>query len=708
MWSFSPQRRSNTYCLFFFAAWQLLSLASFAQREKIDSLKKVLPTLKDTARIDCLNEMFIHYLFKGDKDSSTYYSHIAFEESRRINYRHGIAEAYVHEAGMANHFHNDFSKMEQMASEAIRWFSLTPNKKDIEIAYWQLGRAQTNQSNYDEALSNLTSAYEWAQRSGFGIVKSMVFETMTDIYRDRGEYVKLLETQQRLAQMDRQAGDTGYYSFHELWVLGLTYRLLEEYTTALPFWRKLFLGTGDANFGWSWKQMEYAELLTLAGQPDSALYYYNNFDSAKADTKDLRYFLVSKGEYYLFLKQYKTALPYFLKGLVYHRQLNERRQFIRTFLDLAKTYAALQKNDSAILYARKGLAMALQTKVKPSIRDASEILYSVYDRLQQNDSAYHYYHNYITLKEAVLNDQTRGKLAAYNYEHKIGVLATEQQLQQQQLKQATLQKKFLLFGIAGILFFGFILLRNIFLKRKNEMHRRRLAENELQFQKLESERAKAEFQLKTSELELQALRAQMNPHFIFNSLNSINRFILQNNKRQASEYLTKFSRLVRLILQNSQAALIPLDSELEALQLYLELEALRFNHQFAYKINIEEDLDVSMLKVPPLLIQPYVENAIWHGLMHKEEKGHLLINISQNVDVLLCKITDDGIGRKRAAERRSKSAATHKSMGMQITANRIGMLHQEKHESFIRINDLVLPDGNAGGTEVILKIPVTQ
>ena len=122
------------------------------------------------------------------------------------------------------------------------------------------------------------------------------------------------------------------------------------------------------------------------------------------------------------------------------------------------------------------------------------------------------------------------------------------------------------------------------------------------------------------ELELKTIKSHINPHFIFNSLNSINLFILQNNKLQASEYLTKFSRLVRLILQNSQEAFIPLERELEALQLYLELESLRFDEKFEYKITVADNVDTTILKVPPLIIQPYAENAIWHGLMHKREK----------------------------------------------------------------------------------------
>jgi ligand-binding sensor domain-containing protein len=223
----------------------------------------------------------------------------------------------------------------------------------------------------------------------------------------------------------------------------------------------------------------------------------------------------------------------------------------------------------------------------------------------------------------------------------------------------------------------------------------------------EKERQLAEIKQKATELEMQALRAQMNPHFIFNSLNSINRFILQNNREQASEFLTKFSKLVRMILQNSQASSITLDSELESLGLYLNLEALRFNYHFDYKISVPKDMDISAIQVPPLILQPYVENAIWHGLMHKEEKGQLDINVSEEDDHVYFKVTDNGIGRKRASELSSKSATKHKSMGLKITAHRIAMMQNSNGlESPVKINDLVNPDGTAVGTEVIIKMPV--
>ncbi|MEP6597170.1 MAG: histidine kinase, partial [Ginsengibacter sp.] len=256
-----------------------------------------------------------------------------------------------------------------------------------------------------------------------------------------------------------------------------------------------------------------------------------------------------------------------------------------------------------------------------------------------------------------------------------------------------------LFRVPAIIFIGVIFYGLMRWRLKQKFR--------LQLERSEKERQMAELKQKGTELEMQALRAQMNPHFIFNSLNSINRFILQNNRAQASEYLTKFSKLVRLILQNSQASLITLDSELESLELYLNLEALRFNYHFDYKISVPKDMDISALQVPPLILQPYVENAIWHGLMHKEEKGKLDVEVSEEDDHLYFKIADNGIGREKATALASKSATKHKSMGLRITAHRIAIIQNlQTLKSPVTINDLVNADGSAAGTEVIIKMPV--
>ena len=197
----------------------------------------------------------------------------------------------------------------------------------------------------------------------------------------------------------------------------------------------------------------------------------------------------------------------------------------------------------------------------------------------------------------------------------------------------------------------------------------------------------------------------MNPHFIFNCLSSINRVILKNESKTASDYLTRFSRLRRMVLINSQKALISLEDELQMLGLYLDMERLRFKDSFDYNIIFKNVIDTGGILIPPLLLQPFCENAIWHGLMQKDGHGHLNVELSMQDNVLHCIIADNGIGREKAAELKSKSAEKEKSMGLKITAQRLALLNQEKHmETFYTIEDIVDENKNIAGTKVILKI----
>lgn len=215
-------------------------------------------------------------------------------------------------------------------------------------------------------------------------------------------------------------------------------------------------------------------------------------------------------------------------------------------------------------------------------------------------------------------------------------------------------------------------------------------------------------QQKMTEVEMQALRAQMNPHFIFNCLNSINRYIVKSDQTTASLYLTKFAKLMRLILDNSNSKNVLLTNELEALKLYIEMEALRFDKKFTYEIKVEDNLGADTIEVPPLIIQPYVENAIWHGLLHKEGDGHLSIRVSMaGSGMLQCVIEDNGIGRSKAKALKSKSATSRKSLGMQLTESRLGLLNKHAAtNASVEIVDLENGQQEAMGTKVILKIPV--
>ena len=222
------------------------------------------------------------------------------------------------------------------------------------------------------------------------------------------------------------------------------------------------------------------------------------------------------------------------------------------------------------------------------------------------------------------------------------------------------------------------------------------------------EKLKADFQRKLTEMEMSALRAQMNPHFIFNAMNSIDYYIISNEQEKASDYLNRFSRLIRLILQNSKSTVVPLKDDLEALQLYIDIENMRFDDVFEYEILLEEEVDTELIEIPPMILQPYVENAIWHGLKQKKNgKGRLGVKIRRSEKSIVCVIEDNGIGREAAEKLKSKSGDRRKSFGMKITKGRLEALNQIANtNASVQIFDLNKEDKSASGTRVEIVIPI--
>lgn len=220
------------------------------------------------------------------------------------------------------------------------------------------------------------------------------------------------------------------------------------------------------------------------------------------------------------------------------------------------------------------------------------------------------------------------------------------------------------------------------------------------------EAEKKQLQQRIVEVEMRALRSQMNPHFIFNCLNSINRFILSNETDFASEYLTKFSRLIRLILDGSRIDFVHLHTELEALRLYIEMEAMRFQDSFTWHVKVDSAVNLESIFVPSLILQPFVENAIWHGLMQapSDQKKKLAICVFQNGNATNITIRDNGIGRKKANLIKSKAGDLHKSYGIEVTQERLLLMDKiNGTHSTLYIEDLMDQD-MCTGTKVTITL----
>ena len=250
--------------------------------------------------------------------------------------------------------------------------------------------------------------------------------------------------------------------------------------------------------------------------------------------------------------------------------------------------------------------------------------------------------------------------------------------------------------IYGIFFCGAILLTIWLVNKKNQR---------INFSREEKNKVQRQF----ATLEQQALQAQMNPHFIFNCLNSIQQYILTNDKEKANQFLTGFASLIRQTLDNSDKHTILLSEEIDYLNKYLQMEKMRFADIFNYEIIIEDSININSIEIPSLLLQPYVENSLRHGIRYKEHgTGLVIISFSVSNKMLICSIKDNGIGRKKSAEYKSKQHIEYQSRGMKLTEKRIELINKmNKNSIIIDIIDLKDNDGNDSGTEVKVKIPIT-
>jgi tetratricopeptide (TPR) repeat protein len=350
---------------------------------------------------------------------------------------------------------------------------------------------------------------------------------------------------------------------------------------------------------------------------------------------------------------------------------------LRSYEQIADLFQSAGQPDSAIVYSRKAFNTAVSLHNTGALDKAGLLLSQLFKQQKLYDSAFVYQQKVIESAQSQFNQQRERQALNTYFNEKMG----EQELVAQKKQyQFTLWVYALLAGLGLLSSFAI-------------WYRLRI---------------KSGYNKKMKEVEMRALRAQMNPHFIFNCLGSINRYIVKSDTKTASNYLTKFSKLIRLILDNSSSDHISLEAEIQTLQLYLDMESLRFDHAFEYEIQKDDNVDECSLQLPSMLIQPYVENAIWHGLLQKEERGKLWIRFKKiNGHLLQVEIEDNGIGRKKASVLKSKELVKQKSYGMQISSDRIAIInHLYRLKNSVSIYDLTDADSNAAGTKIVVQIPV--
>jgi len=300
-----------------------------------------------------------------------------------------------------------------------------------------------------------------------------------------------------------------------------------------------------------------------------------------------------------------------------------------------------------------------------------------------------------------------------SFERTKSELALEIKLQNERINNESKRKEIYAYGFGIFTFISLILAISIYrgYRSKIKLNKAFKTIQETQEKLINQEKLSFEEKLakQKAEQEMQLLRAQMNPHFLFNSLNSIHNCILQKDTLTVASSLTKFSRLVRYILESSRHAIVTLKSELATLELYMQLEQMRFNTKFEYKIIIESGMSEEQIVIPPLILQPFIENSIWHGLLPSGTKGLIEISIRKNEDKIFFTISDNGIGRDKSKELNKNRDEHHTSYGLEITKERLQ--HHNKlnaQSTAFTIIDLYDNNGNATGTKVEFELIIQK
>lgn len=582
---------------------------------------------------------------------------------------------------------SDPNAMQKFASEALELAKKTNNTKEEVLAYQNLGTSHIILGDYRKAIQyfdltekKLTGLNRTDQEIQEILAKT--FGSKGIIYSEQNNYslalsndfkaMKIYEDTRNEVQLSKIYNN-----------IGVIYQSIDDNDKALYYFLKSYvlqkkvkaasLGAVCSNIG-----LIYLD----KNLPEKAKVFFDeglNEFRKNPNPRDLGELYNSLSQYYISKGQIENAKAYLLKAEETFKSIDDKFGLSDTYLFLGRIYFNEDRLDQSLELANKSLAISKDLNLPETNVKSEELLSRIFDKKGNVEQALIHLKNYSTEKEKLLkaeNAKERIK-TELNFEFERQKIEQKEKTDREKMKW----------------YFGFFMLMIIltgifFFFRNKEREKTILLQKQL-----------AEFQHK-------ALHLQMNPHFVFNCLAAISSFIMQNDKEEAIKYLAKFSKLMRLTLDFSKESLITIDKEIESLKNYLELEQLRFNRKFDFKI-YKDPLIEDDTALPSLLLQPYIENAVIHGVVPKEGKGFIRIKFEQTKESLICEIEDNGIGIETSKKLKENSVNIHKSMAMDISQKRLETLEKlEKKEVNLTIREIKGPDGAVEGTRVFLELPL--
>ncbi|WP_375239037.1 tetratricopeptide repeat protein [Aurantibacter sp.] len=640
----------------------------YSQQKEIDSLENILSSIK----VDSLKQQQIIKIAKknrrGNPDVQLYFIKKAIKNSALTVNNAYLADA-TRELAIYYTYVQKLDSALITCNKAIKIYQKLNDNYSVCLAKNDIANIQTNQGDYLNAIKNYKEVIDYLETLGPEKELNVLYTKLNigGLYGDIKESEKAIAT------------------------------FKEVYNNSLTKKTNSLLSSICINLS-----MEYRKMDSL----DVALKYALEADKIEKRPRSLANLKGSLASIYSKKKNYKKADEYYKQSLKIYKDNQLENSVFMTYHNIAYNFLDWKKYKEAELYfmkSNKAMQNAEETIwTQKGYQGLSELYYAKNDYKR----ALEYYK-----KERELNDSLTGleKLKAikdFEVKYETEKTQKEKKLAEKQvvITQLESQKNRNLFlgslAIAGLLLLAVLFYFNrIKAKKKAELITLELKETQ--------KRLAIEKQYRDSELK--ALKAQMNPHFIFNALNSIQDYIVLNQKNLASDYLGKFADLIRNYLHFSDTGFISISEEVYNLNLYLELEKLRFEEQLQYTFQVDEAANSDTITIPTMLVQPYIENALKHGLLHKKDNRLLNVSISKiSNKIIECVIEDNGIGREKSKEINAKRQDQHKSFALKATTERLDLLNYGREKKIgVQIIDLK-EDNQPSGTKVILKIPILK
>jgi tetratricopeptide (TPR) repeat protein len=576
--------------------------------------------------------------------------------------------------------------------------SLAQGNTDDEIrCYILLGEINESIQEWKLALEYFTSAYEKLEPSGkikkrLNADQGSAMRGMASANLHLGNYETALHQFQQALSMAASSIEQAERRID----ISETYYQMQDYQNAIAALDEINISKDGNNTLESKIQNQKAKIYAQTNQVQKAVDAYqssqnsmrgNNTSRQKNEEQSLK---IAKEEVADVLHEqqlYDDEINFRNSSLEFNLESNKLKDVTEDKIGLGKALAAKGDNEAAIREFEDAIRLADTLNTPKEKAQAFLALANIYegdDRPRQALSAYKKYSEAVTQHESQIQHQLAERAELLKKQRDIEELTKDVAIGKNEetiVQKTVFNQRLIIYGLIAIIVI--VLITSYFI------YKNALA-------------SKTANQL----LALKSLRSQMNPHFIFNALNSVNHFIAQNDERTANKFLSEFSRLMRLVLENSQEDFIPLTKEQEIISLYIKLEHYRFRDKFDYEINIEEDINLEAVEIPPMLVQPYIENAVWHGLRYKESKGHLSLSIGKNHQGLKIEITDDGIGRKRSTSLKTENQKKQHSTGLKNIQERLNIINKVyKVHYVIEVSDLSQNDPQHAGTRVIIHLP---